>query len=205
MLPGDLPTHPEALRQLAQNLAGQVAQVCQQRSFKLVLAESCTGGALAALLTAIPGASHWFCGSFVVYQAESKIHWLGLDPQGLAQHSPESIWTSTALCKQALRLTPQATLGLGITGHLGPQAPSEQDGQIYLAMSPSQSGKRAVSVTEATHQLPRQVASAASDETNPPDASIARQFRAWRQLAAATLALHDLLAVIEASSDLHHP
>jgi nicotinamide-nucleotide amidase len=102
---------------------------------KLVLAESCTSGMVAAELGQIPGISSCFCGSMVVYQTESKIAWLGLDDRKLNDPSvgPVSAWASRNLVEHLLMSTPQATLAGAITGHFGPGAPSELDGMIYMA------------------------------------------------------------------------
>jgi nicotinamide-nucleotide amidase len=102
---------------------------------KLVLAESCTSGMVAAELGQIPGISSCFCGSMVVYQTESKIAWLGLDERMLFDPcvGPVSAWASRNLAERLLATTPQATIAAAITGHFGPGAPPELDGMIFLA------------------------------------------------------------------------
>jgi nicotinamide-nucleotide amidase len=102
---------------------------------KLVLAESCTSGMVAAELGQIPGISSCFCGSMVVYQTESKIAWLDLDERMLndPKIGPVSEWSSRNLAERLLATTPQATIAAAITGHFGPGAPPELDGMIFLA------------------------------------------------------------------------
>jgi len=89
----------------------------------------------AAELGQIPGISNCFCGSMVVYQTESKIAWLQLDPYMLTAPlvGPVSAWASQNLAERLLVATPHATISAAITGHFGPGAPPELDGVIYLA------------------------------------------------------------------------
>ncbi|MCA9140480.1 MAG: CinA family protein, partial [Planctomycetales bacterium] len=65
--------------------AQQLVELLSEKRVKLVLAESCTGGLVSAALTAIPGVSSWLAGSMVVYQEQSKVCWLGVDQETLAQ------------------------------------------------------------------------------------------------------------------------
>jgi PncC family amidohydrolase len=90
--------------------------------FQLVLAESCTGGLIAAVLTGIPGASKWFCGSSVVYQEASKFTWLDISEKLIDQYSAESPETTAAMSRAILNVTQHATLSLATTGHLEPDS-----------------------------------------------------------------------------------
>lgn len=103
---------------------------------RLVLAESCTSGLAAAELGRIPGISEFFCGSQVVYQTESKTAWLGIDPNGLgaADKGPVSRWASEQLTLALLQRTPRATVAAAVTGHLGPGAPPELDGAVFVSL-----------------------------------------------------------------------
>jgi PncC family amidohydrolase len=102
---------------------------------RLVLAESCTAGNVAAELGQIPGISNSLCGSMVVYRNDSKTQWLGIDRHGLddPERGPVSQWVTGQLALAALKHTPEATLAAAITGHLGPGAPTGLDGVIYCA------------------------------------------------------------------------
>ena len=72
--------------------AADVQRELQVRDLKLVLAESCTCGRIAATLGALPGISSYLCGSQVVYRNLSKQQWLGVDAQILddPEHGPVS-------------------------------------------------------------------------------------------------------------------
>lgn len=104
---------------------------------RLVLAESCTAGMVAAQLGGIPGVSDRFCGSLVVYRNDSKIRWLGIDPALLDDPTigPVSSQVTEALARSALARTPEATIAGAITGHLGPGAPADLDGIVYVAIA----------------------------------------------------------------------
>ena len=102
--------------------AQELARLGAAGRFQLVAAESCTGGLVAASLTAIPGASQWFCGSSVVYQASSKFAWLDISKKLVDMHSAESAEVTTAMSRAILDLTSHANLSLATTGHLEPDS-----------------------------------------------------------------------------------
>ena len=103
---------------------------------RLVLAESCTAGLVAAELGQIPGISEFFCGSMVVYRTPTKTAWLGISSELLDDPAvgPVSAEVTIALAQAVLEKTPEATIAAAITGHLGPGAPAEMDGQVHCAM-----------------------------------------------------------------------
>jgi nicotinamide-nucleotide amidase len=113
--------------------AARLADTLAHSSLRIVLVESCTCGMAAALLGQCPGISQWLCGSFVVYRQQSKRQWLQIDSNRLKEFSAESIEVSVALASQALSHTDEADVAVSITGHLGPDAPAEKDGRVYLA------------------------------------------------------------------------
>ncbi|HET6326259.1 MAG TPA: CinA family protein [Planctomycetaceae bacterium] len=116
-------------------LAGSVVEQLRARNDQLVLAESCTGGLVAALLTRIPGVSEVLCGSAVVYQVETKARWLRVSRDLLEKPGPVSREVASAMAAGALTSTPHATVSAAITGHLGPGAPPPQDGLAFLAFA----------------------------------------------------------------------
>lgn len=105
------------------------------RGERLVLAESCTGGALAAVLTEIAGATAILCGSAVTYREATKTAWLELDPDLIEAHTAVSAEVTREMALAVLRHTPEATWALANTGHLGPQAPPEFDGRLFLGLA----------------------------------------------------------------------
>lgn len=125
----------EVLEEAIYSKVLEVIRLLRESNRRIVLAESCTGGLAAARLTSVPGASDVFCGSMVVYRNDTKSQWLGLDPQILADEKigPVSPQASEQLAREVLSCTPEAHLAIGITGHLGPNAPSELNRKVFLA------------------------------------------------------------------------
>ncbi len=113
-----------------------IRQKLQKTGHQLVIAESCTAGLAAAKLGMVPGISEVFCGSQVVYQTAIKTAWLGIDPVGLSDptRGPVSEWASRTLTEALLDHTPAATVAAAVTGHLGPIAPQELDGDVFFAI-----------------------------------------------------------------------
>lgn len=103
---------------------------------RLVLAESCTAGLVAAELGGIPGISDFLCGSMVVYRTPTKKAWLGISSDLLENSSigPVSAQVTLALAEAIMDKTPEATIAAAITGHLGPFAPPMLDGLVYCVL-----------------------------------------------------------------------
>lgn len=116
---------------------------------RLVLAESCTAGLVAASIAHVPGVSEWFCGSAVVYQAETKVAWLGVTPAAIADHTAVSAVVAEQMVRGVLRETPHADLAAAITGHLGPAAPAGFDGLVFIGVARRQPEQVAIE----QHQL----------------------------------------------------
>ena len=115
--------------------AEEVAALLVRRDCRLVIAESCTGGQVAAWLAGVPGISDHFCGSAVVYREATKSQWLGVSGELLATCSAVSPEVTRCLARQVLHRTAEAQLGVAVTGHLGPNSPRGLDGRIFLALA----------------------------------------------------------------------
>ncbi|MEY3459203.1 MAG: Nicotinamide-nucleotide amidohydrolase PncC [Planctomycetota bacterium] len=125
---------PDFTEQLQQS-ANDLHRSLVDSDNNLVLAESCTAGLIAASLGRIPGVSSRLAGSFVVYQIASKIAWLGIDADLIRQHGVVSEAVARDMATGALHQTPHASIALAITGHLGPNAPPDQDGTAWIALT----------------------------------------------------------------------
>lgn len=77
-------------------LAAAVGRLLTARGWSLAVAESCTGGSVAAAVTDTPGASAYFHGGFVTYADEWKAEQLGVAPDVLARHGAVSAATARA-------------------------------------------------------------------------------------------------------------
>ena len=86
---------------------------------KLATAESCTGGLIAATLTAIAGSSDVLERGFVTYSNEAKAELLGVPAALLAEHGAVSAPVARAMAAGALAHSP-ADVALSVTGVAGP-------------------------------------------------------------------------------------
>ena len=96
-----------------------VLDLLTARNESLALAESMTGGLLAARLTAVPGASRALKGGGVVYSAEAKTALAGLDPAFIREHGTVSEAVTRSLA-EGMRAKLGATWALAVTGNAGP-------------------------------------------------------------------------------------
>jgi nicotinamide-nucleotide amidase len=113
--------------------ACELGEILEHTGTQIVFAESCTGGMIAAALAAIPGISRWLCGSAVTYQEPTKTDWLRVAPADLLRHTAVSAEVTLAMAQGVLEITSHADLAVAVTGHLGPAAPPELDGKIFIA------------------------------------------------------------------------
>lgn len=120
--------------------AKQLVKLLKKHKQKIVLAESCTGGLVSATLCGVPGVSEYHCGSSVVYRLETKAEWLDVSRDKLIDPGPVSPLIAEQMAAGVLLKTPEATLSLSITGHLGPNSPKNQDGLIYIGVAERVSG-----------------------------------------------------------------
>jgi nicotinamide-nucleotide amidase len=101
----------------------QVAALLSGRT--IAVAESCTGGMLAARLTDRPGSSAYFLGGIVAYSDAAKVSLVGVDPALIAQFGAVSTEVAEALADGALTRF-GADVGFGLTGIAGPDGGTEE-------------------------------------------------------------------------------
>jgi len=116
------------------HLAGEVGALLLARQQTLVVAESCTGGYAAQILTALPGASAWFDRGFVTYTNAAKREVLEVPEHILAVYGAVSPETAKAMAAGALAFS-QADLACAITGIAGPDGgtPEKPVGMVCFA------------------------------------------------------------------------
>lgn len=102
-----------------------IARALRDAGLTLGLAESVTGGGVAARLVRVPGASDWLRGALVVYATEVKHTLAGLNAELLERHGPVSEQTAGALAQAATERL-GADLGLAVVGVAGPTTQGEQ-------------------------------------------------------------------------------
>jgi nicotinamide-nucleotide amidase len=121
--------------------AAHVLDLCRARGLKIVTAESCTGGLVAAALTEIAGSSDVVDCGFVTYSNEAKQSLVGMPLAVLKQHGAVSKETAAAMAAGALKNS-RADLSVAITGIAGPGGGSTKKpvGLVYFAAA-SRSGR----------------------------------------------------------------
>lgn len=99
--------------------AAALLAACRARGWKLVTAESCTGGLIAATLTAIAGSSDVVDRGFITYSNESKVELLGVPAALLMVHGAVSEPAVRAMAEGALARS-RADIAVAVTGVAGP-------------------------------------------------------------------------------------
>lgn len=99
--------------------ADQLGQALAGAGIRLAVAESCTGGWLAKVLTDIPGSSHWFEAGFVTYSNDAKVGMLGISEQVLNEHGAVSEAVVVEMAAGARRKS-GAEAAIAISGVAGP-------------------------------------------------------------------------------------
>ncbi|MGY6770329.1 CinA family protein [Komagataeibacter xylinus] len=104
---------------------------------RVVTAESCTGGLLAAAMTEAAGASDVVCGGFVTYSNSMKHHALGVPLKLLEEYGAVSREVAAAMAQGALGHAPDANLSVAITGIAGPggATPGKPVGLVWFAVA----------------------------------------------------------------------
>jgi nicotinamide-nucleotide amidase len=119
------PTDLEAARRLI--------SLFRKDGLKLAVAESCTGGLLATLLTEIPGASDVFDCGVVTYSNEAKQALLGVSAEALREHGAVSDPVAREMCT-GMRARSGAAVAVAITGIAGPGgSPEKPAGLVFVA------------------------------------------------------------------------
>jgi competence/damage-inducible protein CinA-like protein len=116
------------------DLAAAVLELCRARQLTIAVAESCTGGALGARLTAIPGSSDVVLGGVIAYHDSVKRAMLGVSEADLRAHGAVSEPVVRQMAA-GVRERLDARVGIGITGIAGPGGGTEEKpvGTVWIA------------------------------------------------------------------------
>jgi nicotinamide-nucleotide amidase len=122
-----------------EQLEALIGQLLRERGLMLGTAESCTGGYLAHLITAIPGSSDYFRGSVIAYSNEIKMKLLGVRPQTLEAYGAVSEQTVREMVSGAVKAL-DADVAIAISGVAGPGggSPEKPVGTIWMAVGDGQ-------------------------------------------------------------------
>lgn len=123
-------------------LAANVLARCRARGWRVATAESCTGGLVAAALTAVAGSSEVFDRGFVAYSNAAKMELLGVPEATLAAHGAISPETALAMAKGAVARA-GVDLAVSVTGVVGPGGGSAEKpvGLVYFGLATKGSGR----------------------------------------------------------------
>ncbi|HEX3734950.1 MAG TPA: competence/damage-inducible protein A [Solirubrobacterales bacterium] len=115
-----------------ETIDSQVARLLRGRH--LGLAESCSGGLMAARITDLPGASEYMAGSVVSYSNQAKAELLGVDPELIERHGAVSPEVAEAMALGALERF-GADVAVSITGIAGPDGGNEEKPVGYVCFN----------------------------------------------------------------------
>jgi len=124
-----------------EQLAAKVGDALKARHWMLATAESCTGGWIAQVITAVAGSSVWFDRGFVTYSNAAKQELLGVPAQVIEQHGAVSEATVLAMAAGALDRS-HAQVAVAVSGIAGPggAVPGKPVGTVFIATA-RQGGK----------------------------------------------------------------
>ena len=136
-----------------ETLQDVVGRLAKRRGTRLAVAESCTGGLVAKMITDVPGSSAWFVGGWVVYANALKHAALGVPLAGLRRHGAVSEAVACAMAEGVLRKS-GADYALALTGIAGPDGGSAEKpvGTVWLGLARRQ--RKAITVHAECMRFP---------------------------------------------------
>lgn len=119
-----------------EQVAAQLGALLEERGLDVATAESCTGGLIAGMITAISGSSSWFDCGFVTYNNGAKCDLLEVRPRVLERYGAVSEFTAREMAWGALRGS-EAHLSVAVTGIAGPTGGSAHKpvGTVCMALA----------------------------------------------------------------------
>ena len=114
----------------------RIGDALREAGATLAVAESCTGGLVASLLTDVSGSSDYFDRGLVTYSYDSKRELLAVSREALDEHGAVSEPVAREMA-QGVRDTSGATWGLATTGIAGPTGGTEENpvGTVYVGIA----------------------------------------------------------------------
>ncbi len=114
----------------------ELHELLTENGVTLATAESCTGGALAALITANPGASKYYVGGVVAYSDSSKTILIDVPQELILKHGAVSKEVALSMA-EGVKNKLNADYALAVTGIAGPSGatPNKPVGTVWCAIS----------------------------------------------------------------------
>lgn len=119
-----------------QTIAEAVGEQLKSKNATLGVAESCTGGNIAHMITLIPGSSAFFLGGVVSYSNDSKMNVLKVKQETLTNFGAVSEQTVKQMA-EGVRITMGSTYGIATSGIAGPDGGTEDKpvGTVWIAVT----------------------------------------------------------------------
>ena len=117
-------------------LSKELSNKFWKEGLTLATAESCTAGNIAAMITAIPGSSHFYKGGIIAYSDEVKKNLLGVNPETLEKHGAVSEEVVIEMAKGAMK-SMNSDCGVATSGIAGPTGgtPDKPVGTVWIAVA----------------------------------------------------------------------
>jgi len=127
---------PECYVGFCDSVAAAVAEMLASRGGTLAVAESCTGGAVSASFTAMPGASRYFLGGVTAYSNDLKRNILGVEAGDLERYGAVSEQVARQMAEGARRVC-GSDYAIATTGVAGPDggSASKPVGTVWIAVA----------------------------------------------------------------------
>ena len=115
-------------------LSKELSDKFWKEGLTLATAESCTAGNIAAVITAIPGSSHFYKGGIVAYSDEVKTNLLGVTPETLEKYGAVSEETVIEMVKGAMK-SMNSDCAVATSGIAGPTGGTSDKpvGTVWIA------------------------------------------------------------------------
>lgn len=131
-----------------------VGRLLAAKNWMLGIAESCTGGAVSARITSVPGSSAYFQGSIISYSNDVKVSQLGVSPDTLATVGAVSEETIRQMA-EGVRKSLKTDVGIATSGIAGPDGgtPDKPVGTIWIAVAtPTETRTRLLTLSQYRDQ-----------------------------------------------------
>ncbi|MGB5393927.1 MAG: competence/damage-inducible protein A [Lutimonas sp.] len=137
----------------AENIEQVIHKICKTNKITVSSAESCTGGKIAQMITAIPGASNFYKGSVIAYSKEIKQQVLGVAKELIEKHSVVSAEVAEEMALRCREIF-QTDYAISTTGNAGPgiDETDQSVGTVFIAIA----SKNGVLVEEYNFGRPRE-------------------------------------------------
>lgn len=118
------------------SLVEELSLLLTQKNMRLVTAESCTGGMIAAAMTDRSGSSSVYERGYVTYSNESKIEELGVKSETIETYGAVSEQTAREMAQGALKHS-HADISLSVTGIAGPNGGTDEKpvGLVFIGIA----------------------------------------------------------------------